>query len=90
MFQSVRLVVDRCESAIIRENENSQTSQEDRRPCEAQGETPGHNKYINVNTPLELGGRSNPYVSYPRDVPEKGFDGCIKNVIHDGEVCGFG
>ena len=80
------MVVDQCESAVIQENENSQTSHHDKRPCEAKGETPGNNKYLNVNTPLELGGRSTPFVSYPRDVTDQGFKGCIKNVIHNGEV----
>lgn len=80
------MVVDRCEITSVMENENVQTSVEDRRACEASSETPGENKYINVNTPLQLGGRSNIKVKYPPNVHKEGFHGCIKNFIHNGEV----
>jgi hypothetical protein len=82
----VRLVVDRCEAASIAENDAAQTSVEDRRACEAASETPGEGKYINVNTPLQLGGRSNPRTKSPQHVAKDGFSGCIKNLIHNGEV----
>lgn len=68
------------------ENDASQTSVEDRRACEAASETPGEGKYINVNTPLQLGGRSNVKVKYPQHVMRDGFQGCIKNFIHNGQV----
>ena len=80
------MVVDRCESAVIEENENTQSSSEDRRPCESEQMTPGPNKYVNVHTPLQLGGRAKKDLTYPRNVQDQGFTGCIKNVIHNGEV----
>ena len=87
------MVVDFCKSAYMYENENDGDSIEDRLPCEAKTRTPGDNKFINVNTPLQLGGRSSPFVSYPLDVMVQGFDGCVKNLIHNGEVgnllCGY-
>ncbi len=79
-------MVDECRAAVVQENENDQTFEEDRAPCEVERSTPGENKYLNVNSPLQLGGRSNPVVSFPKNVLPVGFDGCIKNLIHDGEV----
>ena len=81
------MVVDDCKSATIEEDEYDQTFDEDRAACEIERTTPGENIFINVNTPLQLGGRSNPNVEFPVDVRDVGFDGCIKNLIHDGEVC---
>ena len=80
------MVVDDCKAATIEENEYDQTFDEDRAPCEVERTTPGENKFINVNTPLQLGGRSNTNIEFPDSVSDIGFDGCIKNLIHDGEV----
>ena len=41
-----------------------------------------------TNTPLQLGGRSNPNIDFPMAVTDVHFDGCIKNLIHDGQVSG--
>ena len=80
-------MVDLCKTSTIVENENEQTSFEDRSSCEVIAETPGENMYINVNTPLQLGGRSRPAAApYPRNVMDLGFDGCVKNLIHNGQV----
>ncbi len=86
VLQQVRMVVDQCKSAVIYENENDQTSIEDREPCEVVEVTNGDNIYINVNTPLQLGGRSNPFIAFPENVILQGFDGCVKNLMHNGEV----
>ena len=86
------MVIDSCESAVINENENVQTSSEDRRPCEAVSETPGENKYINVNTPLQLGGIADMRNDFVKKILPSGarpFNGCIKNFMHNGEVCVF-
>ncbi|XP_013408639.1 neural-cadherin isoform X2 [Lingula anatina] len=79
----VRVVVDNCENAQVVENDGN-TSTEDTRLCAAEGETPGENKFINVNLPLQLGGRQNP--NFPAEVTSGGFDGCVKNLIHNGEL----
>jgi len=87
VFQQVRLVVDRCEAAKTIEPENSLTSLQDRRACEAVGETPGDARYLNISAPLQLGGRINAEVATnPVGLTKKGFNGCIKNFVHDGEV----
>ena len=78
--------MDNCDDAHITEQESTQTSAEDRAACEFVAETLGENKYLNLNTPLQLGGRSSPYSNSPIDVMTKGFKGCIRNFIHNGEA----
>ena len=80
------MMVDDCSTAVRHENENDQTSMEDRAPCEIEKQTPGANKYININTPLQLGGRSNSDITFPDNVLQEGLNGCIKNLMHNGEV----
>ena len=79
-------MVDRCTSAVVAESETQQTSVQDRRPCEVISQTPGYSTLVSVNAPLQLGGRSNPKVRYPDSVIRDGFDGCIKNLYHNGQV----
>ena len=85
-WQEVRLVVDRCKSAVIAESMGGQTSSQDRRPCDVISRTPGPSTLISVNAPLQLGGRSSVKVKYPNNVIRDGFDGCIKNFMHNGQV----
>jgi len=82
--QHIRLVLDRCDSATVLQSHEA--SIEDRRPCEAVGETPGDADYVNVNLPLQLGGRMRPAADYPSHVARDGFHGCIKNFVHNGQV----
>lgn len=84
--QQVRLVVDRCDVASIEETDASQTSTEDRRACEAVSQTPGKGRYLSISTPLQIGGRSNSKITYPQNVARDGFYGCIKNLVHNGQV----
>ena len=87
-FQQVRLVIDRCQSAVtVRESAVTTWGEEDRRPCEAVGETPGDAHDVDVVLPLQLGGRVTPDSEYPRHVMPHGFRGCIKNFVHNGQVC---
>ncbi len=61
-------------------------SLEDRSPCEAEVEIPGERNLLSVFTPLQLGGRSNSRVNYPARLTAPGFNGCIRNLRHNGEV----
>ena len=79
-------MVDRCKSAVTVESETGRTSSQDRRPCEVVAQTPGISTLVSVNAPLQLGGRSNVKVKYPDNVVRDGFDGCIKNLYHNGQV----
>lgn len=85
-LQQVRLVVDGCDVAGIAESDTAQTSTEDRRACEAVSETPGDGRYLSISTPLQLGGRSNTDIKHPPNVAHDGFTGCIKNLVHNGQV----
>lgn len=77
-------MIDRCDSATLMET--NEMSAEDRRACEAVGETPGDAEYVNVILPLQLGGRMTPAADYPRHVIRDGFRGCIRNFVHNGQV----
>lgn len=59
--------------------------------CLAEGDIPPFNEYLNVNAPLQVGGRYviefDPTRYHWQAVPYgKGFDGCIKNVFHNSKV----
>lgn len=84
VFQNVRLIVDHCAASQITEDINM--SVEDRRACEVTMVTPGELFILNVVTPMQLGGRQT-QVNYPAGLSSSGFDGCVRNVRHNGEVC---
>ena len=83
-MQMFHLVVDHCADPDIEENIANST--EDRSKCEAKGEMGGEHFLLNVNTPLQLGGRANPSVNYPSSLGGS-YTGCIKNLRHNGLVC---
>nr|XP_018903845.1 PREDICTED: neural-cadherin isoform X4 [Bemisia tabaci] len=89
--EMVRLVVDYCKSAVISELEDGSVPKFDSSSCQAQGFIPPFNEYLNVNAPLQLGGRHtseiNPALYRWKYVPHgKPFDGCIRNVIHNSKL----
>ncbi len=81
------MIVDYCEVAEIVEDILS-TSQ-DRSACEVSGTIPGYHFVLRVSTPLELGGRRYSTSTYPPGLQQTGFDGCIRNVRHNGWVMFF-
>ncbi|XP_071785719.1 neural-cadherin-like isoform X1 [Asterias amurensis] len=84
--KSVEFMLDRCKSANITEASSSTMQQTD--DCKSTGVTPGDNKFLNVNTPLQLGGvdQSSAF-TYPSEITfGAGFDGCMRNVEQDGAV----
>ena len=85
LTQELSLVVDHCSVAAVAENIDNST--EDRTACARTGMVMGDNLFFNVRTPLEIGGRSMPGVNYPDNLPS-GFNGCIKNLMHNGLVGG--
>ena len=82
-FQNVRLIVDHCEASDVTEDINM--SYEDRSACEAAEEVTGEQFILNVVTPLQLGGRAK-QVNYPAGLTPSGFNGCIRNLRHNGQV----
>jgi len=90
-FQNIRLVVDNCRSADITELEDGSHPEFDDASCQAQGTIPPFNEYLNINSPLQIGGRYvqdfDPTHYHWQSAPYgKGFDGCIKNVYHNSKV----
>ncbi|CAH1802490.1 unnamed protein product [Owenia fusiformis] len=84
--KDVRLVVDDCDSSVVPFEDRNWIA--DRTPCEAKGVTPGGSKYLNIKTPLQLGGRSRMSISpsYPAGLVTGGFVGCVQNLQHNGEL----
>jgi len=85
------MVIDLCKSARIMEAEDGSPTMFDGSYCRAEGEIPPFNEYLNVNTPLIVGGlhRDRPDANNYRwkYVPVgKYFNGCIRNLIHNSKV----
>lgn len=87
----MRLIVDRCKSADISELEDGSPPEFDGSSCQAVGTIPQFNEYLNLNTPLQIGGRYiqdfDPTLFHWQAMPyAKGFDGCIRNIYLNGIV----
>lgn len=83
--------MDNCRSADITELEDGSHPEFDDSSCQAQGTIPPFNEYLNINSPLQIGGRYvqdfDPTHYHWQYAPYgKGFDGCIKNVYHNSKV----
>ena len=66
-------------------NESVNETSENRIQCESRVEYPGELFLLNVLTPLEVGGHSDS--DYSPNIPTDGFNGCMKNLMHDDHVC---
>jgi hypothetical protein len=89
--QDVRLVVDYCKSGEVIELEDGSPPEFDDTSCQATGTVPPFNEYLNVNAPLQVGGMFTENVGQTlynwQYMPVgKGFDGCIRNIIHNSKV----
>lgn len=89
--ETVRIIVDYCKSATIEELEDGAVPEFDDSSCQAQGTIPPFNEYLNVNTPLQLGGlyveQFDPAHYHWKYMPVgKGFDGCLKNLVHNSKL----
>ncbi|XP_073987911.1 neural cadherin isoform X3 [Rhodnius prolixus] len=89
--ENVRLVVDFCKSAEISELEDGTPPEFDDTSCQARGTIPPFNEYLNVNTPLQIGGRYvedfDPTHYHWQAMPNgKPFDGCIRNIFHNSKL----
>nr|CAD7572875.1 unnamed protein product [Timema californicum] len=89
--ENVRLVVDQCQSAYVTEFDDGSPARFDDASCQAHGTVPPFNEYLNVNTPLQIGGlyveNLDPTHFNWKFMPfGRGFDGCIKNVFHNSKL----
>ena len=78
------MIIDHCSSAVL--DETIESSVEDRASCDFETIVPGE-KFLLAPMPVQLGGRISPQASYPSGLTSTGFVGCVKNLIHNGEVC---
>ncbi|XP_050303597.1 neural-cadherin-like [Anthonomus grandis grandis] len=89
--ENVRMVVDFCKSADIAESEDGTISEFNDSICQAQGTVPPFSEYLNLNTPLQLGGlyvdQFDPTYYHWKYMPAgKSFDGCIKNFFLNSQL----
>ncbi|XP_037038290.1 neural-cadherin isoform X5 [Bradysia coprophila] len=89
--ENVRIVVDYCKSAEVSELEDGTGPEFDDSSCQARGLIRPFHEYLNVNSPLQIGGLyREPFEQgqYKWDyMPTgKGFDGCIRNVFHNSKL----
>eukprot|EP00095_Tigriopus_kingsejongensis_P004384 maker-scaffold1072_size64607-snap-gene-0.18 protein:Tk04384 transcript:maker-scaffold1072_size64607-snap-gene-0.18-mRNA-1 annotation:"GK18219" len=89
--EEVRMVVDFCRSAVVMEHEDGTPTEFDDSSCQVKGQIPPFNEYLNVNTPLQIGGMAaeqfDPMKYRWSHTPlGKPFDGCIRNIIHNSKL----
>uniref|UniRef100_A0A1B0GHQ4 Putative cadherin egf lag seven-pass g-type receptor n=1 Tax=Lutzomyia longipalpis TaxID=7200 RepID=A0A1B0GHQ4_LUTLO len=92
--ENVRMVVDYCKSAEVAEMEDGLPAEFDDSSCQARGTIPPFNEYLNVNAPLQVGGlyreQFDASLYHWHYMPVgKGFDGCIRNLIHNSKLYDF-
>ncbi|XP_030383016.1 neural-cadherin [Scaptodrosophila lebanonensis] len=89
--ETVRMVVDFCRSADISEMEDGTPPEFDDMSCQARGQIPAFNEYLNVNAPLQVGGLYREQFDQSLYLwhympTAKGFDGCIRNLVHNSKL----
>jgi len=89
--ENVRMVLDLCRFAYIHEPEDGTTAMFNSSACEVKGVIPPFNEYLDVNSPLQIGGVSHPSLDPAQfrwdHVPHgKGFSGCIRNFVHNSKI----
>uniref|UniRef100_A0A6E8VYJ9 Cadherin n=2 Tax=Anopheles coluzzii TaxID=1518534 RepID=A0A6E8VYJ9_ANOCL len=87
--EQVKMVVDFCKTAEITEADDGNLVEFVDHTCQALGKVPQFNEYLNLNTPLQIGGVFRDKFDYtysrwqymPVGV---GFEGCIREFKHNG------
>ncbi|MBN3295370.1 CADN protein, partial [Amia calva] len=89
----VQLILDRCSGAVVNEVEGFggvEMLETDQTLCKASGETPGKERFLNVNQPLQLGGMKESFPYRRTQLHFKAFVGCVRNLIVDSQVYDLG
>lgn len=89
--ENVRVIVDHCQTAEVTEYEEGSQPDFETSNCMTVGKIPVFNEYLNVNTPLQLGGVFREKFDYTHSRWQyqpigQGFDGCIRNFKHNGVI----
>lgn len=74
------LIVDHCKDAIVEENIENSTESDN--GCKISTDLKLSRNYLDNINPFQLGGRKS--TSYPSGITKNGFNGCMKNVRHNG------
>ncbi|XP_054282160.1 neural-cadherin-like [Macrosteles quadrilineatus] len=87
----VRIMVDLCKTADITETENDTRIDIDDTSCQSNGTLPPFHEHLNVNYPLQVGGRHtlgvDPVTYHWHHAPlATGFHGCIKNLVFNTQM----
>lgn len=88
--ETARLVVDNCKNSDPKDDIDPPKN--DRSSCEGRGTIVAFNEFLNVNTPLQLGGVHHQILKYEWKFhhTREGFEGCIKKVTHNSEMYDLG
>ncbi|XP_039592498.1 neural-cadherin [Polypterus senegalus] len=88
----VELILDQCSGVTLNELEETRTDilQPGLIICKAAGVTPGKERFLNVNQPLQLGGLKQSVLFQRSMLQFKGFTGCIGNLVVDNKVYDLG
>ncbi|XP_059351786.1 neural-cadherin-like [Daphnia carinata] len=89
--ENVRMVLDLCRYATIYEPEDGTASVFNTSACEVKGVIPPFNEYLDVSSPLQIGGVSHASLDPSQfrwdHLPHgKGFSGCIRNFVHNSKI----
>ncbi|MGH0159125.1 UNVERIFIED_CONTAM: hypothetical protein FKN15_071875 [Acipenser sinensis] len=89
---TVQLILDRCSEALVNEVEGLGVDvvETDQTMCKTSGETPGKERFLDVNQPLQIGGMKDSLPYRRTQLHFRGFTGCIRNLLVDSQVYDLG
>ncbi|XP_066976565.1 neural-cadherin-like isoform X1 [Macrobrachium rosenbergii] len=93
--EEARLDLDYCMDVKLSETESNMEEAADFSVCQSRGRLPPFNEYLNINTPLQVGGLAHTtffktMFRNNNNVPAgKPFQGCIKNLIMNSQFYDF-
>lgn len=91
--EDIRMVIDHCRDAKF--DEDSEHPVNNRSMCESQAALKQFSEFLNVNTPLQIGGvfhrdLVNFFPSWKHRHTREGFKGCISNFVHNSRLYDLG
>ncbi|XP_041961666.1 neural-cadherin [Alosa sapidissima] len=88
----VQLILDHCSGAAVNEVEGLgvEMLEMDQSACKTSAETPGSQRFLNVNQPLQVGGVKETHPHRRTHPHYKGFVGCLRNLVVDSQVYDLG
>lgn len=90
--EDIRVTIDYCNDAKF--DEDTEHPSMNRSTCEHQAKIKPYNEFLNVNSPLQIGGvfhrDVNKYFQWRHQHTREGFKGCIRNFIHNSRTYDLG